>query len=116
MTRQHIELYARQLLRDASRDHVSQGDRDGVAKLSHRFGPRTMENETVWEGLHPSGLSNREITDGTIRVDKHVLAARYAVVTGLQRLRWQVQWTTGMSRIDACARLKPVIGIIARYL
>jgi hypothetical protein len=47
-------------------DYPSELNRDGVAKLSHGFGPGAMEYVAVGKGLKAGAFADGEVTDGAV--------------------------------------------------
>jgi len=80
-----------------------------VAKLSHRFGPRTMKSVPIGKRLKSCGLTNGKVPNGAIRHNHHVLAARNPMVTSFEGFGGKIEWATGMAGIGSCPGLKGVI-------
>ena len=59
---------------------------DGIAKLARRGLPCPGDDEIIRQTLQPRHLPDRKIADVAPSVREHVLAARHAVITGLERL------------------------------
>ena len=68
-----------------------------------------MEEEFIRERLQPGRLANGEVPHLPIGEPKHVLAARDAVITSLQRLSWLVQGAAGVTGIGSSSRVKFMI-------
>ena len=68
-----------------------------------------MEKELIRERLQPGRLANGEVPHLPIGEPKHVLAARYAMITSLQRLSWLVQGAAGVTGIGSSSRVKFMI-------
>lgn len=88
-------------------------DRHRIAQLPHAFRPGTMEFPIIRECLDPCGFPNRKISHFAIRITKHVLPPRHAMITRFESLRGQIERTPGMARIAPRPRLKKmtVVGI-----
>lgn len=79
---------------DAASDFLGEQDRDGVAELAHRFGPRAVQFVTVGEGLQPGAFTDRKVTDASVLAEQHVLAAWDTVVSRFEGFGGQVDWAT----------------------
>lgn len=47
-------------------DHFRECHRNGIPKLSHTLGPRTLEHPVIGKGLQACAFAYREVADGTV--------------------------------------------------
>jgi len=69
----------------------------------------------VRQSLKASGFSDGEIAYRTVILDHHVLAARYAVISGFERLGGLIKRAASMPRIHAGTVLKDVVCLAVRF-
>jgi len=68
-----------------------------------------VEHKIVGKSLEPSGLTNRQVANASIWKQDGVLAARHAVVPGLESLRGFIERTSRVTGIRASSGIVAMV-------
>lgn len=80
-----------------------------IAELSKRLAPCAMQRIAVRESLNPCCLPHGVMTQRAVGVRNHVLAARHAMIAGLECLRRLVEGRSGVPPVGARTPLIDVV-------
>ena len=98
-----------QVFCNTGRNRMAKSHGNSVTKLSHGFGPRSVERIAVWKCLETRRFANRKISTATVVLHHHVFTPWDSMVTSFQRLSWQIQGAACMSRVGPSSWLIAMI-------
>src|SRR5262249_25862090 len=90
-------------------DHFGQLYWNSIPQLTHGFRPGAVEDKLIGKCLKSSGFTNSQVAYPSAWKANRVFTPRNPVVASLERLRWFIEWTSGVARIGTCSRIELMV-------